>query len=226
MSAADAPAAGTSARAAVAASVSAVFPQSRVGKALSPSMDGAAVLAAPTPTHRPRSPAPKRIWTHGRARHGPVLEERGISSYAPVRRPTREGRSAMTAPDEDPRLEALLRAAPTREVEPLTSRDRVVEGGVALSLAAVVASLALGCAGPDTSSVWLAVILGVLHIVTRRVRFSIGSGTASPVLLAVVPMLVLLHPALALAAIAVSGTLARSDDYVRGRVHPDHMVLG
>src|SRR4051794_36086133 len=126
----------------------------------------------------------------------------------------------MTAPDEDPRLEALLREAPTREVEPLTPRDRVVESGVALSLAAIIASLALGVGGPDTSSVWLAVVLGVLHIVTRRVRFSIGSGTASPVLLAVVPMLVLLHPAPALAAGAGVGPPPRRGRHLRRRGPP------
>jgi putative nucleotidyltransferase with HDIG domain len=131
----------------------------------------------------------------------------------------------MTTPAEDPRLEALLREAPTREVEPLTKRDRVVELGVALSLVAIIAVLALTANGPRTSSTLLAVILGVLHIVTRRVRFSVGSGTASPVLLAVVPMLVLLHPALALASITISGLLSRADDYVGGRVHPDHAVL-
>jgi putative nucleotidyltransferase with HDIG domain len=131
----------------------------------------------------------------------------------------------MTTPDEDPRLEALLREAPTREVEPLSFRDRVVEAGVASSLIAIVAALALFSPGPDTSSPLLAIILGALHIVTRRVRFSTGSGTASPVFLAVVPMLVLLHPALALVTLTISALLARGDDYVKARVHPDHAVL-
>jgi putative nucleotidyltransferase with HDIG domain len=131
----------------------------------------------------------------------------------------------MTTPDEDPRLEALLREAPTRELEPLSSRDRVVEGGVALTLVAIVAALGLTSAGTGTSSLLLAAVLGALHIVTRRVRFSIGPGTASPVLLAVVPMLVLLHPGMALATLTLSALLSRADDYVRRRVHPDHAVL-
>jgi putative nucleotidyltransferase with HDIG domain len=131
----------------------------------------------------------------------------------------------MTIDDEDPRVEALLREAPTREVEPLSRRDRVVEAGLALSLVAVIGGLAVGVSGPSTSTPLMAVVLGALHIVARRVRFSLGSGTASPVLLAVVPMLVLLHPALALATLTISGLLARADDYVAGRVHPDHAVL-
>ena len=154
-----------------------------------------------------------------------MLEERGISSSGCFSDPIREVEFAMTAPDEDPRLEALLREAPTREVEALPLRDRVVEGGVALLLVGIVAALALSAGGPSTSSAVLAIVLGALHIVTRRVRFSVGSGTASPVLLAVVPMLVLLHPALALTTLTISGLLARTDDFVTGRRHPDQAVL-
>src|SRR3954447_26281936 len=131
----------------------------------------------------------------------------------------------MTAPDQDPRLEALLREAPTREAEPLSTRDRIVEFGVATLLVAIVVALATLAPGPDTSSLGLAVVLGGLHVVTRRVRFSIGSGTASPVLLAVVPMLVLLHPALALITMTISALAAYTDEIVAGRKHPDHAVL-
>jgi HD-GYP domain-containing protein (c-di-GMP phosphodiesterase class II) len=131
----------------------------------------------------------------------------------------------MTIDDEDPRVEALLREAPAREVEPLSRRDRVVEAGVALALVAMIAALALFVPGPQSSTPVMAVVLGVLHIVARRVRFSIGSGTTSPVLLAVVPMLVLLHPALAVATLTLCGLLSRADDFVTRRVHPDHAVL-
>jgi HD-GYP domain-containing protein (c-di-GMP phosphodiesterase class II) len=131
----------------------------------------------------------------------------------------------MTTPDQDPRVEALLRDAPSLAAEPLSTRDRIVEGGVALALAAIIAALARWAPAPDTSTPLLAIALGVLHIVARRVRFTIGPGSTSPVLLAVVPMLVLLQPALALAVIAVSGVLSRAPEYVKGRVHPDHAVL-
>jgi HD-GYP domain-containing protein (c-di-GMP phosphodiesterase class II) len=131
----------------------------------------------------------------------------------------------MTTPDEDPRVEALLRDASARDAEPLSRRDRVVEGGVALAMSAVIAGLAAWAPAPDTSTALMAVTLGLLHIVARRVRFTIASGTAAPVLLAVVPMLVLLQPALALAVIVLSGMLSRVPEYVRGEVHPDHAVL-
>jgi putative nucleotidyltransferase with HDIG domain len=131
----------------------------------------------------------------------------------------------MTTPDVDPRVEALLREAPSRAAEPLSARDRVVEAGLTLAFALIVAGFAQWAPHPATSTASLAVALGALHIVAKRVRFTIGPGAATPVLLAVVPMLVLLEPALALIVIAVSSALGRLPEYLQRRVHPDHALL-
>jgi hypothetical protein len=131
----------------------------------------------------------------------------------------------MTTPDADPRVEALLREAPSRAAEPLSARDRVVEAGLTLAFALIVAAFAQWAPHPATSTASLAVALGALHIIAKRVRFTIGPGAATPVLLAVVPMLVLLEPALALTVIAVSSALGRLPEYLQRRVHPDHALL-
>src|SRR3954469_1006249 len=103
----------------------------------------------------------------------------------------------MTTTDDDPRVEALLREAPVRQAEPLTRRDRVAETGFALALVAVIAVLGVTASAPTSSTVTLAIALGLLQAVARRVLFRMGDCTAGPTLVAVGPMLLLLHPALA-----------------------------
>src|SRR3954470_2812258 len=131
----------------------------------------------------------------------------------------------MTTPDDDPRVEALLREAPTQDAEPLTRRDRLAESVIALALVGVTVAFALTAQAPATSTAGMALALGLLHLLARRVRFSIGVVTATPTLLAAAPMMLLLHPALAIGVIVVSGVLSRVPEYVRRRVHPDHMLL-
>src|SRR3954471_19710196 len=136
-----------------------------------------------------------------------------------------EGVLPMTTPTDDPRLEAILREGPARRLEPLSRRDRLVETGSALTLVAVIAAMALWLPGPDSSSPWLAVALTALFTGARRVRFTVGSCTTGPWQVAVVPMLLLLHPALAVSVVVLGGLLSRVDDLVGRRVHPDHAIL-
>jgi putative nucleotidyltransferase with HDIG domain len=128
-------------------------------------------------------------------------------------------------PDDDPRVEELHREAPTRAAEPLTRRDRLAESGIALALVGAMGAMVLMLPAPDTSSLWLAGVLLGVHIAAHRVRFAVGSCYATPTPIAVVPMLLLLHPALVPALIAASSIAVRMPDYLRRRVHPDHAVL-
>jgi HD-GYP domain-containing protein (c-di-GMP phosphodiesterase class II) len=130
----------------------------------------------------------------------------------------------MTSPD-DPRVEALLRAAPIRQAEPLSRRDRLAESGLAMVLLAVIAAFAVWAPAPATSTAVLALLLGGVYAVARRVEFSVGDCTASPTLIAVFPMLVLLHPAVALASIVCGTLVSRGDEYFRRETHPDHVLL-
>src|SRR4051812_39664913 len=141
-------------------------------------------------------------------------------------------------PDNDPRVEELHREAPARAAEPrpggppagaperLPRRDRLAESGIALALVGAMVAMALTLRGPATSSAWLAAVLLAAHVVAHRVRFAVGSCYSAPTPIVAVPMLVLLHPALVPALIVASSILVRLPDYVRGRVHPDHAVLG
>src|SRR5438045_7506182 len=97
-----------------------------------------------------------------------------------------EGVLLMTTTD-DPRLEAILREAPTRALEPLSRRDRLVETGSALALVAVIAAMALWLPGPHASSPWLAVALTALFTLARRVGFTVGSCKTGPWQIAGVP---------------------------------------
>ena len=132
----------------------------------------------------------------------------------------------MTTPDDDPRVEELHREAPVRAAEPLTRRDRLAESAIAVALVATIVVMALRFHGPATSTWWLAGALLGVHVVAHRVRFAVGSCYTAPTPVVVVPMLLLLQPALVPALIVASSILARLPDYLRRRVHPDPAVLG
>ena len=129
-----------------------------------------------------------------------------------------------TTPEDDPRVEALLREATSRDAEPLSRRDRLAESGIALALVAVIVCLALWLPGP-AGSPWLAGALLAVQLVAHRIRFAVGSCRAVATQVAVVPMLLLLHPALVLGLLVASGVLGRAPEYLRGRTHPDHAVF-
>ena len=131
----------------------------------------------------------------------------------------------MSSAEHDPRAEELLRAAPVRAVEPLSRRDRVTESGFAIALIAVAVAMARWLPGPETSSLGLAALLLCVSVLTQRVRFTIGSVTLVPTHLVIPPMLLLLHPALVIATVVLSGIVCRLPDYVRRAKHPDHILF-
>jgi putative nucleotidyltransferase with HDIG domain len=131
----------------------------------------------------------------------------------------------MSSAEHDPRAEELLRSAPVRAVEPLSARDRLTESGFAIALVAVVLAMALWLPAPKTSSLSLAALLLGVSVLTQRVRFTIGSVTLVPTQMVIPPMLLLLHPALVIVVVVLSGTLTRLPDYVRRLKHPDHVLF-
>jgi HD-GYP domain-containing protein (c-di-GMP phosphodiesterase class II) len=131
----------------------------------------------------------------------------------------------MATPDDDPRVEALLREAPSRDAQPLTRRDRVAETGIALILLAAVAAMAAWLPGRESSSVVLAGLLLIVATLANRVRFTVGSCVTVPTQIALLPMLLLLDPAMVPLLAVASQVLSRLPDYLHRRVHPDHAVL-
>ncbi|HEY3019270.1 MAG TPA: HD-GYP domain-containing protein [Solirubrobacteraceae bacterium] len=130
----------------------------------------------------------------------------------------------MSMPEDDPRVEALLREATALDSEPLSRRDRLAETAIAAALVAAAVAMDRWLPGPSASPA-LVVALLVLSLVAQRVRFAVGSCLSVGTQVAVVPMLLLLHPALTLTLLVASGILVRAPEYLRGRRHPDHAIL-
>jgi putative nucleotidyltransferase with HDIG domain len=125
---------------------------------------------------------------------------------------------------ENPSVEALLRLALPRKLEPLAGRERVSEALFALALLGATAGLyALG--GWWSFPAWLAVGLVALLALAKRIDFRTGSVTAPPTQLVVVPMLLLFPPALAPLLVVSGCMLGRADKYARREVHPDRLLL-
>src|SRR3954451_18719612 len=129
----------------------------------------------------------------------------------------------MSSADDDPRVEALLREAPDRLAKPLTRRERLVQGAFAAALLAVAVAMAVAFPREHTD-VLTAGLLLVLALVSVRVRFTIGAYAALGVQLAVVPVLLLLPPATAIALLALASVLSHLPDLARGRMHPDNAI--
>src|SRR4051812_38495686 len=130
----------------------------------------------------------------------------------------------MSAAEDDPRVQALLREAPVRRAQPFTRRERVVHGSFAAALLAAV--VAMGFAFSDRhASLPAALLLLGIAITTFRVRFTIGAYTGSPVQLATVPTLLLLPPALAVVVLAAAWMLGFLHACLRGRLHRDRVLV-
>src|SRR5947208_6001308 len=130
----------------------------------------------------------------------------------------------MTAAEDDPRVEALLRAAPVRRAQPLTGRERLIEAAFAGALVAATVAMAAWLPHRHVSPAVVVVLL-VVALVTLRVRFTIGAYSASPIQLATVPTLLLLPAPLALGVLALACMLGSLPACVRGEKHPDRLML-
>src|SRR5947209_8228820 len=131
---------------------------------------------------------------------------------------------SMSALETDPNVEALLRGAAPRALTPLAGRERVSESLFALGVLAAVAGLYV-VGGWWSFSPWLAVALVLLLAIAKRIDFRTGGVTAPPAQVVVVPMLLLLPPALVPLLVALGFGLGRIDKYARRQTHPDRMVL-
>ena len=125
---------------------------------------------------------------------------------------------------ENPSVENLLRGAAPQRLRPLTGRERVSEAVFAVALVAATAGLfAIG--GWWSFHPWLAVGLVALLAAAKRVEFRTGAVTAPPVQLVIVPMLLLLPPAIVPVLVVAGYMLGRVDRYLTRRQHPDRLLL-
>jgi HD-GYP domain-containing protein (c-di-GMP phosphodiesterase class II) len=127
--------------------------------------------------------------------------------------------------ESHPFVEALLRNAAPRTATPLDGRERTSEAGFAVALVAATALLL--ALGPESERQvgWSAVALVGLYALAGRVHFSVGGGNTSAEQIALVPMLLLLPPALVPLVVAGTLGLRRLPEYLTGRAHPDRLLL-
>ena len=123
----------------------------------------------------------------------------------------------------DPTAETLMRDAEPRLRSPLVGRERLTEAVFACGLLAAV--LGLGSAHAAALDPALAVALTLAYAVATRVSFNVGLGVAAPSQVVLVPMLLVLDPAAVPLLVAAGLFVARIPEYVRGRVHPDRILL-
>jgi HD domain len=131
----------------------------------------------------------------------------------------------MRAQESDPRVEALLKQAPPRVAVALGARERAAESAFVAGTVAVL--IALAPLAPSQGSVRPLTVGALLlaYLAAKRVRFSIGAGTAVPTEIALVPMLLLLPPWLAGGLVVAGGVLDRLPAYLARRRHADHLLL-
>jgi putative nucleotidyltransferase with HDIG domain len=118
----------------------------------------------------------------------------------------------------------LLEEARARVVRPLAGREarmRYVASG-----ALVAVAVALWAAAPPAAvdvPLLLALIAGLAAV--SRIEFELGPVYTTPAQLVLVPLLLLVPPAVALPAIAAGLALSLLPDVTRRAVHPDRLVV-
>lgn len=123
-----------------------------------------------------------------------------------------------------PALEELLADRQTHEPEPLARRDRISETAFGLVLFGVCAGIAAED-GLDGLHLGPAAVLVLMYAFACGVRFHVGAGYTVPTQLVLVPVLFELPPALVPVVVALGFFLARLLDVIRGRAHPDRLLL-
>jgi HD-GYP domain-containing protein (c-di-GMP phosphodiesterase class II) len=126
-------------------------------------------------------------------------------------------------PDLQPTAEAIEREG-ARQGERLGGREGLVE--LVLALVTLAGAIVLAAAAPPRAlDIGLAVALCIAFAVTRRVRFHDGGGYTVPTQLVLVPMLLLLPPAIVPLVVIAAHVLGNVDRIAAGGLHPERLVL-
>ena len=127
--------------------------------------------------------------------------------------------------DLHPALEGAIERHDDARCVALERRERTAE--VVLAVAALACGLALAVLGPrhGHTDVALAAALVVAFAVAYRVRFHDGAGYTAPTQLVLIPMLLLLPPALVPLLVAAAMVLANIERAARHELHPQRVAL-
>lgn len=121
--------------------------------------------------------------------------------------------------------EALLEEARARAALPLAGRDRVVSTVGGIAFAAVALGLAAVLPWSRDLSPLLAVSLLLGYALASRIEFEVGTGSAVPTELVLVPMLLLLPAPIVPLLVAAGYLVGALPDYLRGRVHVQRSLV-
>ena len=110
--------------------------------------------------------------------------------------------TTFLTPAQDHEAELLLEAARARTGTKFDRRELVIEGLVAVTLAAVAVAMAVLLPSDRPFALGTSVVLILLYAAARQVGFEIATGYTCPVVLVLVPMLFLLPAQLVPAHVA------------------------
>ena len=120
--------------------------------------------------------------------------------------------------------ESLVQDRRGRLARPLAGRERLHAWPFALGLALVAVALPL-VVESDRALSWPALLaIGLLYVVSTGIEFEVGSGSAVPSELALVPALFLLPAPLVPLMVAAALLIGDAPALVRGRLHPERAV--
>jgi HD-GYP domain-containing protein (c-di-GMP phosphodiesterase class II) len=130
---------------------------------------------------------------------------------------------AVGGPEAD--ADALIESSRERAAAPFADRDRLASFLLGASFLAVSIALAVLAGSPRDAAAATLVAFVVSYAVASRIDFEVGTGSAVPTQLVLVPMLALLPvqyvPLCVLAGLLLGGL----PEYVRGRVPLERSVL-
>jgi HD-GYP domain-containing protein (c-di-GMP phosphodiesterase class II) len=123
-------------------------------------------------------------------------------------------------------LEGLVAEARARRPQPMPTRERAVAAGMAVAYLAVAAAVGAAVAPGDRPlHLGTVIALVALTALTMRAQFEIGSGVASPVTLAIVPMLFLAPLHLVPLLVPLAQVISRIPDFVTKKAHVDRWMF-
>jgi HD-GYP domain-containing protein (c-di-GMP phosphodiesterase class II) len=125
----------------------------------------------------------------------------------------------------DPAADELVERSRERQTQPLARRDRVVTWLVAASFLATAAPLALFTSSAREASTALAILLVLAYAVVSRIQFEVGSGSAVPSQLVLVPMLFVLPAGAVPLFVALGYVGGVLIDRLLGQVHGERVAV-
>jgi HD-GYP domain-containing protein (c-di-GMP phosphodiesterase class II) len=119
----------------------------------------------------------------------------------------------------------LVERSRERQTQPLARRDRIVTWLVAASFLAAAAPLALFTSSSRETSTAVAILLVLAYAIVSRVQFEVGSGSAVPSQLVLVPMLFMLPAGAVPLFVALGYVSGMLIDRLLGRVHGERVAV-